>query len=157
MNYMRKPDARPWARDRDEGDLLTEDQAKCVCHTRLEDFGLALINTGDGGFQHCVRGQADSKRYRVICCGQPNSMGPPWRPFPHRRRPATDKRAPAALVVAALVGAALLSLSGRPSLRVVGPRQGRGAVLAMLAPSCAIPDPGSPAHAFVIEMKEIPQ
>jgi hypothetical protein len=35
MNYMRKPDARPWARDLNEGDLLTEYQAKCVCQTRL--------------------------------------------------------------------------------------------------------------------------
>ena len=49
--------------------------ANCVSHT------LALMSTGDGGFPHCVRGQGDSKRYRVIVLRAPNSMGPPWRPF----------------------------------------------------------------------------
>lgn len=47
-NYRKTPNARPWAKQLDLGDLLTSIQARCVCPTRLRDFGLAIIEEHNG-------------------------------------------------------------------------------------------------------------
>lgn len=49
-NYRKQPDSRPWAKQLDQGDQLTSEQAANVCGTRLRDFGLYLLETKAGWF-----------------------------------------------------------------------------------------------------------
>jgi hypothetical protein len=39
-DYRKNPSARPWSRDLSLGDMLSAEQGYCLCHTRMEDFGL---------------------------------------------------------------------------------------------------------------------
>jgi len=43
-DWTRTPTHRPWARDLNRGDFLTDEQAACIQETRLADFGLRIVN-----------------------------------------------------------------------------------------------------------------
>ena len=48
-NYTKQPDARPWACDLVSGDTLSAQQNRCICHTRLADFGLKTEQSRHNG------------------------------------------------------------------------------------------------------------
>jgi hypothetical protein len=47
----RKGDTPVWARDLTEGDIISADQARGVCATRLRDFGLESVPMRNGKFR----------------------------------------------------------------------------------------------------------
>jgi hypothetical protein len=58
-NWSATPEIRPWAKDLDYGDTLTEAQANAVCATRLRDFGYELVQYDDDLFQVCYAPRSD--------------------------------------------------------------------------------------------------
>ena len=64
MNYAKTPDARPWARDLSEGDILSATQERMVCAARLSDFDLHCKPYRDGNFIVRVMTEYDHRERR---------------------------------------------------------------------------------------------